>query len=120
MFVIYDEIRLDPSAKSISACEAEWAINPKRWIMQHEPSETVFRISVDRMPNEGDPPLTLMDFSSTLMAIGEDCTLPRPEDIETLGRAAIVLYLKATGNLPTSVSSEADTSEETPKTAYVC
>ena len=120
MFVIYDEIRLDPSAQSISACAAEWAINPKRNIMQHEPSETVFRILADRMPNEDDPPLTIMEFSSTLVAIGDDCTLPDPEDIETLGRQAIVLYLRSVGALQTSVSRKAEDPEEAPKTAYVC
>lgn len=98
MFVIYDEIRLDPTAKSLQLNETDWAINPKQHCMQHDPTQTVFRICVDEKATEAEP-LTVMDFSAHLVALGEGQALPAPDVIESLGRNAIGLYLLACGFL---------------------
>jgi len=106
MFVIYDEIRLDPSVKAVELCDTDWAINPRSHIMRHYPTETIFDIAVDEKATEGEP-LTIMDFSSRLVAIDKGCALPDPETIETLGRAALVLYLVAMGYMRPSAEAEA-------------
>lgn len=106
MVVIYDEIRFDPTRKSVDACDGDWAINPKHHTMQHEPTRTVFLIELDEKPTEGDP-LTPMDFSARLVAIKEGCALPPPEIVEMLGRAALALYLVAIGLIEPNASSEA-------------
>jgi len=118
MFVIYDEIRLDPSVRSIDVTDTDWAVNPKTHCMQHEPTRTVFNISMDDKVSEGGP-LTILDFSAHLVAIKEGCALPEPDVITTLGRSALVLYFvglgyirpneEADGNLPDGVQQ-----------AYVC
>jgi hypothetical protein len=106
MFVIYHEIRLDPSVTSLSIAEDEWAINPNDHVMQHGPTETAFHISVDEKENEGEP-ITTGDFSSRLVAIRDGRALPPPAVIETLGRESIVLYLVAMGYTPKRTQPEA-------------
>ena len=96
MFVIYDEIRLDPAQNGVEVCDADWTINPKHHYMEHEPTRTVFQIDVDEKATESEP-LTMMDFSARLVAIRPGYALPGPEMIETLGRAALALYLVAFG-----------------------
>lgn len=98
MLVIYDAIRFDPSGKTFQIREADWAIDPKQHCLQHEPTRTVFRICVDEKETESAP-LTVMDFSAHLVEIGHGRALPPPEEIETLGRSAIGLYLIALGYL---------------------
>lgn len=96
MFVIYDEIRLDPSDRSIAVNEMEWTISPQVHSLHHGPTRTIFQIGVDEKETESAP-LTPGDFAAHLVALGEGCALPSPEEIEALGRAAIALYLVAFG-----------------------
>jgi len=98
MQVIHDGIRLDPTVPSVEVVDEDWAINPAQHCLQHEPTRTVFRIGVDENKTEGQP-VTVLDFSAHLVAIGEGCALPSASEIETLGRAAIALYLVAFGYL---------------------
>jgi hypothetical protein len=118
MFVIYDDIRLDASHTSVTANEAEWAINPKNWIMQHGPTGMVFEISMDREKIDTGS-VTILDFSSTLRAISDGEVLPPPERIEELGRTAIVLFLTVTGHVR-PIAVDADISEETFRNAQAC
>lgn len=98
MFVIYDEIRLDPAVNRFQVDDTEWAINPKQHCLRHEPTQTVFCIGVDDKATESEP-LTMMDFAAHLVALGEGRALPPPDEIEKLGRTAIGLYLVACGFL---------------------
>jgi hypothetical protein len=116
MLVISDEIRLSPAHNGVEVIDTDWAINPKRHTMQHEPTKTVFHINLDEKENESEP-LSSTDFSATLVAIGEGCALPPPEMIETLGRQALVLYFVATGLIrPQTEASLAEDHEQ----AYAC
>lgn len=96
MFIIYDAIRLDPSVKSVAVCETEWAIDPKEHCMHHEPSGICFRIGMDQKATESDP-LSPSDFWARPVGLRDAGVLPGPEAVETLARAAIVLYLSALG-----------------------
>jgi hypothetical protein len=118
MFVIYDEIRLDPSVRSISLNETEWAINPKTHCMQHEPTKTLFHIFMNDEASEKKS-LNIGDFSARLVAIGEGCALPEPDVITTLGRSALVLYFVALGYIRPNEEADGNLPDGVQQ-AYVC
>ena len=118
MLVIYDEVRLDPSMKSIALNDEEWAINPLGHVMHHNPTRTVFQVSIDGRAMERGT-ATLADFTSRLVEIDRGCALPPPQLVEVLARQSLVLYLVAIG-MVTPAIEEAASSPTGDSPQYMC
>ena len=117
MGIIYDKIRLDTLGKEISIVDSDWALNLNGGCIQHEPTQTVFRVGEDER-KEGAPFSTL-NFWAEFVAIGPNRALPTPDEVETLGQSAILIHLIAFGILPVSALLGTDTNGTDAKT-YAC
>jgi hypothetical protein len=99
MHIFGEEIRLDPEQTQIAVTEEDWAINRPDQLMDHQPSGVAFFIDVEE-PAKKAGRATLFDFSARPVHICNGRPLPTSEEMTTLGRAAILLYLEALGYLP--------------------
>lgn len=101
MDAISVEIRLDPTVDAVEFEPHDWVLDPDHPILHHRLSHALFCIVIPAEVGHG--PISIFDVVARLTHVCDGHPIPQPAETAALGRAAIVVYLRAIGAWPGTV-----------------